>query len=127
MLTSTIDAWIYIEAAPERIWDMLVDFPKWGTWNTYIPLVKGKLEKGKTMEIQVCPPGMKTMTFRPKVFSIIPNKEILWGGSFLWVVYRGKHLFLLEPLNDNQTRFRQIERFHGPNVRDSLQPEGRVR
>ena len=31
-------------------------------------------------------------------------------------VYRGAHLFLLEPFNENRTRFRQIERFHGPMV-----------
>lgn len=116
MLTRTIDAWIDIEATPELIWNVLLDFPKWGQWNTFIPRVEGKLEKGQTMEIQVCPPGMKTMTFRPEVFSIVPNREIVWGGSFLRVVYRGEHLFLLEPLDNNQTRFRQIERFHGPMV-----------
>jgi len=53
MLTRTIDAWIDIEATPELIWDVLLDFPKWGQWNTFIPRVEGKLEKGQTMEIQV--------------------------------------------------------------------------
>ncbi len=116
MLTRTIDAWIDIEASPERIWEVLVDFSKWSMWNSFIPLVEGRLQKGQTLKIQVNPPGLKTMTFRPKVFSFIQNKEIVWGGSFLWIVYRGEHLFLLEPLNENRTRFRQIERFHGPMV-----------
>jgi len=116
MLSRTIDTWIDIEAPSESIWDVLVDFPKWSTWNSFIPLVEGKLLKGQILKIQVNPPGLKTMTFRPKVFSLIQNKEIVWGGSFLWIVYRGEHLILLEPLNENRTRFRQIERFHGPMV-----------
>jgi len=116
MLTRTIDAWIDIEASPDRIWEVLVDFSKWSIWNSFIPFVEGKLQKGQTLSIQVNPPGLKTMTFRPKVFSLIQNKEIIWGGSFLWIIYRGEHLFLLEPLNENRTRFRQIERFRGPMV-----------
>ncbi len=116
MFSRTIDAWIDIEAAPDRIWDVLVDFPKWGIWNSFIPLVEGKLQKGQTMKIQVNTPGLKPMTFEPKIFSLIQNKEIVWGGSFLWIIYRGEHLFLLEPLHENRTRFRQIERFHGPMV-----------
>jgi hypothetical protein len=31
-------------------------------------------------------------------------------------MYRGDHTFLLEPLPDGKTRFRQIERFMGPMV-----------
>ena len=116
MLTRTIDAWIDIEAPPDRIWEVLVDFPKWSIWNSFIPSVEGKLRKGQTLKIQVNSPGLKTMTFRPKVFSLTKNKEIVWGGSFLWIAYRGEHLFLLEPLDENCTRFRQIERFHGPMV-----------
>jgi len=116
MLSRTIDTWIDIEASPDRIWDVLVDFPKWSTWNSFIPLVEGILQEGQTLKIQVNPPGLKTMTFRPKIFSLTQNKEIIWGGSFLGIVYRGEHLFLLESLNENRTRFRQIERFHGPMV-----------
>jgi hypothetical protein len=116
MLTRTIDAWIDIEASPDRIWEVLVDFSNWGSWNSFIPSVEGILKKGERLKIKVCPPGLKPMTFEPKVFSLMQNKEIVWGGSFLWIVYRGEHLFLLEPLDDNRTRFRQIERFHGPMV-----------
>lgn len=116
MLSRTLDTWIDIEASPDHIWEVLVDFPKWSIWNTFIPLVEGKLEKGQTLKIQVCPPGLKPMTFEPKIFSLIQNKELVWGGSFLGIIYRGEHLFLLEPLREKLTRFRQIERFNGPMV-----------
>ena len=56
------------------------------------------------------------MEFKPKVFTLRPGEEILWGGSFLGVVYRGDHEILLEPQSGGGTRFRQIERFRGPLV-----------
>lgn len=56
------------------------------------------------------------MTFAPLVFSVEPGEEIVLGGSFLLVAYRGDHAFFLEPLPGGGTRFRQRERFRGPMV-----------
>jgi len=56
------------------------------------------------------------MEFRPEVFVVRPLEEILWGGSFLWIVYRGDHAILLQPLPGGGTRLRQRERFRGPMV-----------
>jgi hypothetical protein len=68
------------------------------------------------MTIKVTPPETKTMIFKPKVFEVKQNVKLVWGGSFLWIVYRGDHAFCLEPLSDSKTRFRQIEQFKGPIV-----------
>ena len=56
------------------------------------------------------------MIFKPEVYEVIPFKKILWGGSFLRIIYRGDHAFLLEPTPEGKTRFRQVERFMGPMV-----------
>lgn len=111
-----IDAHIDIDAPPERVWDELVDFSAWGEWNSFIPSVTGTLEVGAAMRITVSPPGIRSMTFEPRVFSLEPGKEIVWGGSFLFVAYRGDHAFFLAPLPGGGTRFRQRERFRGPMV-----------
>jgi hypothetical protein len=112
----TIDAYIDIDAPPEKVWEVLVDFNSWGSWNTFIPLVEGNLIVGERMRIRVVSPGLKPMVFKPEVYEVIPHKKILWGGSFLKIIYRGDHAFLLEPGPDGKTRFRQIERFMGPMV-----------
>ncbi len=57
----------------------------------------------------------------PKGFIGLPSKwdienKKLHDLKTYWGFKRGEHLFLLEPLSDNQTRFRQIERFNGPMV-----------
>jgi len=112
----TINSYIDIDAPPEKVWESLVDFKSWGLWNTFIPLVEGNLKVGERMRIKVVSPGMKPMIFKPEVYEVIPYKKILWGGSFLKIIYRGDHAFLLEPGADGKTRFRQIERFMGPIV-----------
>lgn len=115
-MKKVLDTYIDIDATPQQVWKELINFSSWKDWNPFIPSVEGKLEIGKRMIIQVAPPEMKPMTFKPKVFEVEQNKKIVWGGSFLWIVYRGDHAFCLEPLNNLKTRFRQIEQFKGPIV-----------
>ncbi len=50
MFLQTIDAWIDIEASPDDIWEVLVDFPKWSEWNPFIPLVEGEIRKYKLVD-----------------------------------------------------------------------------
>jgi hypothetical protein len=116
LLARTLDTHIDIDASPANVWAALVDFAKWNDWNAFIPHAEGTLAVGSTMQITVVPPGLKPMVFKPEVYIVKEPEEILWGGSFLRVIYRGDHRFLLEELPGGRTRFRQIERFRGPMV-----------
>lgn len=116
LLHRIIDTSIDIDAPPEEVWSVIVDFRSWECWNDFIPKVEGNFRVRERMRIRVVPPGLKPMTFKPEVYLIKPNEAIVWGGSFLKIIYRGDHSFLLEPLPGGKTRFRQIERFMGPMV-----------
>jgi hypothetical protein len=111
-----IDASIEIDAPPEQVWSVLVDFNSWESWNDFIPTVEGNLQVGERLRVKVAPPGLKPMTFNPEVYVNKPVEAIVWGGSFLKMIYRGDHTFLLESIPGGKTRFRQIERFMGPMV-----------
>jgi len=111
-----IDAWIDIDGQPEEVWEALVDFKSWEKWNSFIPMVEGNLKEGERLRIKVVSPGLKPMIFKPEVYELIPGKKIVWGGSFLKVIYRGDHSFLIEGTLDGKSRFRQIENFRGPMV-----------
>lgn len=115
-LSNVLETWIDIDATPQRVWEVLVNFRDWERWNAFIPSVEGIVAEGNSIRIRVAPPGLKPMYFKPKVCRVRPLREIRWGGSFLWFVYRGDHTFLLEPLAGEKTRMRQIERFRGPLV-----------
>ena len=111
-----LDSWMDINASISEVWDILIDFESWENWNSFIPMVQGKFEVGKTMRIKVVSPGMKEMIFKPKIYEIEPYKRISWGGSFMIFVYNGMHDFLLEYIDNNVTRFRQVEKFKGPII-----------
>lgn len=116
IMRRTIDESIIIDATPEQVWNVLLDFKSWESWNPFIPNVEGNLRVGEKMRIRVVSPGMKPMIFKPIVFEVKPNEKFIWGGSFLKILYNGDHAFILEPVEKNKTRFRQIERFMGPMV-----------
>jgi len=116
LLYRELDSWIDINASIEEVWENLVDFGSWKKWNSFIPLVEGKLEVGTTITIKVISPGMKEMLFKPQIYAITSYKKISWGGSFMIFVYKGVHDFFLEYIEHTITRFRQIETFKGPIV-----------
>jgi len=116
LFTRILDSWIDIKVPVSDLWDALVNVDSWGKWNSFIPVVEGKLTAGDRMKIKVLSPGMKEMTFEPTVYEIEKYKKISWGGGFLLFVYQGIHEFIFEEIDDNTTRFRQIEKFQGPIV-----------
>jgi len=115
-LTRILESWIDINVPVSDVWDALVHIESWAEWNSFIPLVEGKLEVGNTIKIKVVSPGMKEMFFEPTIYEIEENQKISWGGGFLLFVYKGIHEFILKEIDDTTTRFRQIEKFQGPIV-----------
>jgi hypothetical protein len=115
-LARVLESWIDINAPVSDVWDALVDVESWGKWNSFIPVVEGAVQVGSTIKIRVVSPGMKEMNFEPTVYAIERHRRISWGGGFLLFVYKGVHEIILEEIDQDTTRFRQIERFQGPIV-----------
>jgi len=42
---------IEIQASPEKVWQILMDFDKWPEWNPFIHTVVGKPETGEKVDI----------------------------------------------------------------------------
>lgn len=112
MIEITTD--IEIEAAPERVWAILVDFPAHPRWNPFVRSVEGEPTAGKRLKISVQPVGGKGMTFRPIVLTSTPNQELRWLGRFLLPgIFDGEHYFRIVPLGPNKVRFIHGEKFSG--------------
>lgn len=103
---------IEINAVPERVWQILTDTDKFPDWNPFIRSCKGKLAQGETVEV-VLGEG-KTMTFRPTILEVTPNRTLRWLGKlFVGGLFDGEHIFEIEPLDANRIRFIQREKFSG--------------
>ncbi len=113
---------IQINATPEKVWQELLNFKEYPTWNPFIKEIKGTPKKGARLEVD-----MQGMTFKPVVLQCRHNKEFTWRGSlFINGLFDGEHSFLLEQKSSGTTQFTQSEKFSGilvPLLKGKLQKE----
>lgn len=105
---------IEIEAEKEQVWQLVTDFERSPQWNPFIRQVKGNAEVGSKLEVFIQPSGARGMRFKPTVLTAEPNRELRWLGRLIMPgIFDGEHVFTIEPLEENQVRFRQQEIFTG--------------
>ena len=105
---------VLINATPDKIWSILMNFDNYPTWNPFIKSIKGEVKIGNKIIARIEPPESKGMTFKPKILTIEPNKEFSWLGHFLITgIFDGEHKFELIDKGNGTTIFRQSEKFKG--------------
>ena len=103
-----------IHAAPEKVWAVLTDFDSYPAWNPFIKSVQGKPEVGNKLTVTIMQSGDEGTTFKPKVLTAVPAKELSWLGRLLLPnIFDGAHKFELTDNRDGTTTFRQSEKFTG--------------
>lgn len=104
---------IIINAKPEKVWNVLMDFEKYPEWNSFITFITGNQKKGNVLKVK-----LQDMIFKPKIISLDENREFKWLGHLLFKgVFDGEHQFKLIENNDGTTTFYQNENFKGVLVR----------
>jgi hypothetical protein len=110
----TLHSAIEIDAAPQRVWDILTDFDSYPTWNPFVRRIIGAARVGARLDVRLQPPGGMGITMHPTVLEVVPGSALRWLGHLLVSgVFDGEHHFVLEPLAPSRTRFVQQERFTG--------------
>lgn len=105
---------IEIDAPSDKIWNVLTDFDKFPEWNPFIRAVSGRVEKDQRLNVTLHPSGGRTITMRPSVLAVEPNKELRWIGNLgVPGLFDGQHIFELQPLGSAKTIFVQREQFGG--------------
>jgi hypothetical protein len=109
-----VEASVDIAASPERVWEVLTDLDSFAAWNPFMTKASGHLVVGSPLSITIEPPGGRSMSFRPKVLEVEPNRRLRWlGRPILPGLFDGEHSFVVEPQGANRSRFTQSERFSG--------------
>jgi hypothetical protein len=105
---------IEIEASAERVWQVLTDFAAYPEWNPFIRRVDGRPEVEEQLVVRMRPSGTRGMTFRPTVMKVEANRQLRWLGHLLVPgLFDGEHIFEIEVLGRDRTRFIQREIFKG--------------
>ena len=100
-----------MQANPEEVWEMLLEFDAYPDWNPYIRSIDGVAEKGKRLHI-VIDGKEKTYDFKAKVLELVPQHAFAWGGSALFF-FKARHYFEIIPMENGQLRFIQGESWGG--------------
>ena len=58
---------IAIDATPEEVWDVLVDFERYEEWNPFIHYAGGDSRLGGTLQVRLTPPKGPGFSVKPKV------------------------------------------------------------
>jgi hypothetical protein len=105
---------IEINAPAERVWQILTDPARFPEWNPFIHKLKGTIATGEHIEVLLGESPDKTMTFKPTVLEVTPNRTFRWlGNLFIGGLFDGEHIFEIEPLAPDRVRFIQREKFKG--------------
>jgi hypothetical protein len=119
-LISSID----IEAPAENVWELLIDFTAYPTWNPFITRAEGPLEVGGRLILRMQPVGGSAVTLRPTVAEVVEGHRLRWQGRLgVRGLLDADHLFILESQGATRSRLVQQEQFSGllvPFVQRSL-------
>ena len=105
---------IEIDAPPERVWQVLIDFEAYPEWNEFITSIKGEPTVGSRLTVHIEPPGRRGITFKPTVQAVEPARELRSLGRLVTPsLFDGDHRLAIEPLAEGRSRFVQSEHFTG--------------
>jgi len=105
---------IDIKARAPLVWEILLDFEAYPSWNPFITKIGGAPGPGSRLNVVMEQPGSRSMRFRPRVVVLRPNRELAWKGRlFMPGIFDGEHHFVIEPAARGSVRFVQRERFSG--------------
>ena len=109
-----LETTVEIDAPPAAVWRVLTDFRTYGEWNPFIRSIEGRVQEGERLTVRLEPPGGRGMTIKPTVLAAEPERELRWKGRLMIPgLFDGEHIFRIEPIDGQRSRFVQGERFTG--------------
>ncbi len=104
---------IDIDAPPQDVWDVLMDFAKYGEWNPFVRSLDGAPTVGEQLVVMLGASGKKPMKVSPIVQEHDAPTRFAWLGSMGFKgVFDGRHQFDLAA-TETGTRFHHYEEFSG--------------
>ena len=103
---------IIINATPEKVWNILMDFDKYPQWNPFVKEITGSQQVGGQLKVTL-KNGKGTSVFMPTVVSNETANVFEWLGSIPLGLFKGQHRFAIEKISETQVKFIHSEQFSG--------------
>lgn len=87
---------IEIDAAPENVWQVLVDTDSYDNWNPVMQLLEGEIKEGNKVTYRFTQDAENVSEIPSNVKTIVPNRLLNQGGG-LPLVLTFDHKYMLEP------------------------------
>jgi hypothetical protein len=92
-----IETRLRIDATPDEVWSVLMDFPSWRRWNPMVVGISGEPAVGSRLVVTIAIKNGRRMTFRPKVVEYEPGRRFAWLGKVgVPGIFDGLHWFTIE-------------------------------
>jgi hypothetical protein len=109
---------IKIDAAAERVWEVLTDLSSFPKWNPMIRWAKGDVRPGVKLTVRFEPEGSRGYTFTPKLLMVEPNRQLRWlGNPRIPKLIDTEHYWIIERLTNDKIRL-----IHGAIIYGLLTP-----
>lgn len=109
-----IDTEMEIHASPEKVWNLLTDFGRYGEWNPFIVRVDGKAAPASRLAVTIRPPLVDRMDFNLVLKELKAPREMIWTGQTLLPgMLDGEHYFRIVRVDGDRVVFSQGERYRG--------------
>jgi hypothetical protein len=100
-----------IDAAPEKVWSVLLATAQWPEWDPSCEKIEGTVVLGaKIKAFSKLSPGR---AFPVKVSALVANERMVWSGGMPLGLFKGERTFILTR-DGERTRFALREEFSGP-------------
>jgi uncharacterized protein YndB with AHSA1/START domain len=112
---------VVIEAPASLVWQVLVDFPAYGQWNTFCPVAEAELVLDSPIRMQV-DLGFGLQEQVEYICRIEPERAIAWRMENRPAdPIHALRTQTLEPLGEGRCRYQSMDEFGGPGAAEMMQ------
>lgn len=105
---------IEVDAPPAAVWAQLTDLDAYGAWNPHVVAARGDLAVGSALDITVAREGTRDRSMTVTVTDLDSERRLAWVGRLgSPLLFEGRHVFELAPLDGDRTRLVNREEIRG--------------
>jgi hypothetical protein len=103
-----------VPQSPDQVWSVLIDYPSYARWNSFMREASGEVGVGKKLNITIHLSSGSKMSFKPKLFMVDKDRELRWKGRLIVKrLFDGEHYWVLSRNASGGTDIAHGENFTG--------------